>query len=249
MDRDCITELHSLRKRGDRDEDGEMDKLMKSMASSLAAPHRPYGKTRVSHKSDPKSMTMSELLEEGPGRRKGSKTKEELRNKRDDKRERKSGNEKEREDCRSSTASKNSECQPTTSHSFKNRGHSQKWREKDTRLFFKALSLFGTDFSMVALLLKGRERSQLINKYHKEERDDPKRVEASLRQHRQAGSKVLIRCNNILAGAAPTTDQPRRVRGGSGSSLDSLDNLIYAELDEQIALARRSSHGSSGLPT
>jgi len=246
MDGDCMPELRSLRKRSERDEDGEMERLIHSISHNQSQPHRPQSR-RTKVKKQSEKMTISELLEEGPGRRPVSK-----------KSQMASGDAANivdknecREDGRSSTASKNSEIQPpTTSHSFKSRGFSQKWKEKDTRLFYKALSLFGTDFSMVALLFKGRDRSQLINKYHKEERDDPKRVEAALRQHRQGSSKVLKRCNNILA--APPTEV-RRIRGGSGSSLDSLDELICEELDDQIARARSylstcSIPGSSGQP-
>ena len=144
----------------------------------------------------------------------------------------------------------------TTSHSFKNRGFSQKWKERDTKLFFKALSLFGTDFSMIALIFRARDRSQLINKYHKEERDNPKRVEAALKTHRQGSSHVLKRCSRILEntnnGLDTTVEIKTRVRGGSASSLDSLDQLIFDELDVQIGRGSKldpsPSCGSPGQP-
>jgi hypothetical protein len=248
MEKDCLSEFESLRKRDHRDEDGDIEKMIRNMCGP---------KKRLMQfpkiKTDPKTVTMSELLDDAHFRQStdigGDKGLTKFDRKKMESKENKlcNGNES---DCRSSTASKNGEPTTTafvTSHSFKSRGFSQKWKEKDTRLFFKALSLFGTDFSMIALLFKGRDRSQLINKYHKEERDNPSRVEEALRVHRQGSSRVLRRCNQIL-------DQPRRegpiptrlVRFGSASSLDSLDQMIYCELDDQINKALDSSSSIPG---
>jgi hypothetical protein len=252
MEKDCLSEFESLRKRDHRDEDGDIEKMIRTMCGPkkrLVQAQKP--------KIDSKTVTMSELLDDAHFRQRSDLTADpmtaRLEKKKIESKEAKGCTANE-SDGRASTASKNSEQNTgfVTSHSFKSRGFSQKWKEKDTRLFFKALSLFGTDFSMISLLFKGRDRSQLINKYHKEERDNPSRVEEALRVHRQGSSRVLRRCNQIL-------DQPRKeghiptrlVRFGSASSLDSLDQMIYTELDDQISKALDSSSsipGSSVLP-
>lgn len=251
MEKDCLTEFESLRKRNPRDEDGDIEKMIRTMCKE-----KKRAGLLCKIKQDEKTVTMSELLDDAHFRQSKEIGYDALAGRTDKKRVSAKGAKacgSQESDGRSSTASKASEQQQAyiTSHSFKSRGFSQKWKEKDTRLFFKALSLFGTDFSMIALLFKCRDRSQLINKYHKEERDDPARVEQALRTHRQGSSRVLRRCNQML-------EQPRRepqimtraVRFGSASSLDSLDQMIYAELDDQIskALVSDPSPGSSVQP-
>jgi hypothetical protein len=252
MEKDCLTEFESLRKRSTRNDDDDIEKMIRMLCREKKRP-RAISKAKL----DDKTVTMSELLEDSRYCQKKEAQADSSISKNEIKmpatKEASGCNGKE-SDGRSSTASKNSEPSPAfvTSHSFKSRGFSQKWKEKDTRLFFKALSLFGTDFSMIALLFKGRDRSQLINKYHKEERDSPARVEQALRLHRQGSSRVLRRCNQILEVPRKDIDEitPRIVRFNSASSLDSLDQMIYAEIDDQIskALVSNPSCGSSAQP-
>lgn len=251
MEKDCLSEFESLRKRSQRNDDDDIEKMIRIFC-------REKKRTRVPSKArqDDKTVTMSELLDDNRYCQKTELQQENSLGLPQKKRPTSKGVAAcmKESDGRSSTASKNSEQNQgfVTSHSFKSRGFSQKWKEKDTRLFFKALSLFGTDFSMIALLFKGRDRSQLINKYHKEERDSPAKVEQALRLHRQGSSRVLRRCNQILE--EPRKEQgefkTRLVRFNSASSLDSLDQMIYAEIDDQItkALVSNPSCGSSGQP-
>lgn len=251
MEKDCLTEFESLRKRNLRDDDDDIEKMIRTMCREKKRAGQLY-----KAKSDDKTVTMSELLDDAHFKHNMEKDGDTLRSKPEKKRISGKGMKacaSNQSDGRSSTASKSSEQQQVfiTSHSFKNRGFSQKWKDKDTRLFFKALSLFGTDFSMISLLFKGRDRSQLINKYHKEERDDPTRVEHALRIHRQGSSRVLRRCNQILEEPRKEPQiMTRAVRFGSASSMDSLDQMIYAELDDQISKALLSdpSPGSSVQP-
>ena len=46
------------------------------------------------------------------------------------------------------------------------------WTEKETVRFFKALSIFGTDFSMMENIFKRRSRHELKMKYKKEEKQN-----------------------------------------------------------------------------
>eukprot|EP00088_Acartia_fossae_P047708 TRINITY_DN5179_c0_g1_i8.p1 TRINITY_DN5179_c0_g1~~TRINITY_DN5179_c0_g1_i8.p1 ORF type:complete len:1216 (-),score=348.11 TRINITY_DN5179_c0_g1_i8:626-4273(-) len=59
------------------------------------------------------------------------------------------------------------------------------WLEKETLRFFKALSLVGTDFSMMETLFKKRNRHELKLKFKKEERMNPTLVDKCLRQRGQ----------------------------------------------------------------
>ena len=245
MDNEWLGGLESLRKRRVADEDTEIELMIRNLWKDDARNKRLIT-------TEDNRVCMWQLIDGGAeaGRRQAENQKPQIRSNKNKSRGKEGLSHKEA-DSNGSTASNSSvDGNVTTSHSFKNRGFSQKWKEKDTRLFYKALSLFGTDFSMVALLFRGRDRSQLINKYHKEERDDSARVENALRQHRQGSSKVLRHCNNLLN--APEDEIMQRCRGGSGSSLDSLDLMITAELGSQINRARQESSpqipGSSGQP-
>lgn len=252
MENDYLFDFDCLRKRDQRDEDEDMELVIRNMCQKHSKENGQLRNKKM--KSQKQSeITMWEVLQQPITEKKASqprisKSKSVLV-------AGKAGQVSSASVSGGSTdGSKDNSnpCTLTTSHSFKNRGFSQKWKERDTRLFFKALSLFGTDFSMVALLFRGRDRSQLINKYHKEERDNPKRVESSLRVHRQGSSHVLKRCSRILESNTNGGEQIEikgRVRGGSASSLDSLDQMIFDELDVQISKGKEDpSCGSLAQP-
>lgn len=118
-----------------------------------------------------------------------------------------------------------------TSHSFKNRTYSKKWQERETKLFLRALSLFGTDFSMIAILFKGRNRSQVINKFHSEEKENPEAIEKALKNHNYGESRLLRKYKKLFENAKVEAETPiPRGRINSNASLDSTDQTIYDEL-------------------
>ena len=248
MEREWVGGLESLRKRRERDEDCEIERIIREMYNEEV-------RAKKIIQSDKKPVCIWQLIDgrlpDQGADSEDLKLKGQLGKTSNQKGKAKDGKCFVESDGSGSTASNSSsDGVITTSHSFKSRGFSQKWKEKDTKLFFKALSVFGTDFSMVALLFRGRDRSQLINKYHKEERDNPSRVELALKTHRQGGSKVMRHCNRLLS--QPELEVTTRCRGGSASSLDSLDMVITAELGTQIMRSnnecKQSFAGSSGLP-
>lgn len=75
-----------------------------------------------------------------------------------------------------------SEKNKISSLSFKKRLHSDKWDEKETEFFYKCLEYFGTDFSVLELVLNPRTRNQIKNKYRKEEKSNTKRIEFALKK-------------------------------------------------------------------
>ena len=64
-----------------------------------------------------------------------------------------------------------------TSMSFRKSNHSNKWSDEETDYFYKALSYFGTDFSLLEIILNPRTRNQIKNKFHKEEKVNKERLE------------------------------------------------------------------------
>jgi hypothetical protein len=55
-----------------------------------------------------------------------------------------------------------------------------RWSIRETDLFFEALAMCGTDFSMVATLFPHRNRNQIKGKFKIEERSNPHKISAAL---------------------------------------------------------------------
>jgi len=72
----------------------------------------------------------------------------------------------------------------TTSTSFKQINHTEKWSEKETQKFYRALELFGTDFSMIAKVFKNRNRNQIKNKFLREEKLAPEKVNKTFKERK-----------------------------------------------------------------
>ena len=73
----------------------------------------------------------------------------------------------------------------TASHinsmSYMSRLSNEKWSVQDTEFFYKALSQFGTDFTLISQLFPGRQRRHLKNKFTRESKIAPKRVDEALK--------------------------------------------------------------------
>lgn len=69
-----------------------------------------------------------------------------------------------------------------TSGSFMRREKGTKWEHKDTESFYAALSVFGTDFSLMMRVFPERSRRQLKLKFKREEREHPLRIDAAMRR-------------------------------------------------------------------
>ena len=68
-----------------------------------------------------------------------------------------------------------------TSASYSNRQSVDRWSIADTRLFYKALSQYGTDFQLIAQLFPKRDRKQVKAKFKKEEKNNPRLIDQALR--------------------------------------------------------------------
>jgi len=63
----------------------------------------------------------------------------------------------------------------------KRKEKSEKWSLEETEKFYKALQIFGTDFSIIVKLLPGRTRKQIKNKFNKEEKANPEKIDLILK--------------------------------------------------------------------
>lgn len=106
------------------------------------------------------------------------------------------------------------------SNGYANRTRVDKWSTQDTALFYRALSQFGTDFSLIERLFPGRTRRQIKNKFTSEEKVAPQKVDAALRDRTGSGG----------TGAGGTTSvQALR---------DMIDSLRKSQAEEQARQER-----------
>ncbi|KAL6076685.1 Transcription factor TFIIIB component B [Balamuthia mandrillaris] len=87
---------------------------------------------------------------------------------------------------------------------------SEKWNKEETNKFYRALQMYGTDFTAIQLLFPTRTRRQIRNKFKKEEKDHGKRVDEALANRipidlEQYKSLVAQQRENQQASSSTTT--------------------------------------------
>jgi uncharacterized protein (DUF2132 family) len=135
----------------------------------------------------------------------------------------------------------------TTSNSFRNINHSEKWTEEETTRFYRALELFGTDFTLITKLFPNRNRNQIKNKFLKEEKVSKEKVDDVFsKKNNSKLQKLFTKANKILKLTYPVQDgqfpekciiQTNKSRSGSfhsTSSMDSLDVAIIGDLSDMM---------------
>uniref|UniRef100_A0A3Q2QYB5 Zgc:162472 n=1 Tax=Fundulus heteroclitus TaxID=8078 RepID=A0A3Q2QYB5_FUNHE len=73
----------------------------------------------------------------------------------------------------------------TTYSSFRRSTYVKPWTIEETDMFFLAVSMVGTDFSMICQLFPHRGRSEIKNKFKKEERENSWRIDKAFRERRK----------------------------------------------------------------
>ncbi|XP_029372171.1 transcription factor TFIIIB component B'' homolog isoform X2 [Echeneis naucrates] len=73
----------------------------------------------------------------------------------------------------------------TTYSSFRKGNRAKPWSSEETDMFFLAISMVGTDFSMICQLFPHRARSEIKNKFKKEERENSWRIDKAFRERRK----------------------------------------------------------------
>ncbi|XP_041041277.1 transcription factor TFIIIB component B'' homolog [Carcharodon carcharias] len=70
----------------------------------------------------------------------------------------------------------------TTYSSFRKSTHSKPWSNKETDMFFLAISMVGTDFSMIGQLFPNRTRIEIKNKFKREEKLNSWRIDKAFKE-------------------------------------------------------------------
>eukprot|EP00062_Callorhinchus_milii_P014433 gi/632963653/ref/XP_007898001.1/ PREDICTED: transcription factor TFIIIB component B'' homolog [Callorhinchus milii] len=70
----------------------------------------------------------------------------------------------------------------TTYSSFRRNTHTKPWSNKETDMFFLAISMVGTDFSMIGQLFPNRSRVEIKNKFKREEKLNSWRIDKAFKE-------------------------------------------------------------------
>ncbi|XP_053334438.1 transcription factor TFIIIB component B'' homolog [Clarias gariepinus] len=73
----------------------------------------------------------------------------------------------------------------TTYSSFRKGTYTKPWSNRETDMFFLAISMVGTDFSMIGQLFPHRGRLEIKNKFKKEERANSWRIDKAFKEKRR----------------------------------------------------------------
>ena len=88
----------------------------------------------------------------------------------------------------------------TTYNSFRRKPSTSKWSNEDTQKFYNALTIFGTDFSMMeSFLFSGhRSRTELHKKFKREERANKNKIDLALSNRITLSSEELQELRDVL---------------------------------------------------
>ena len=86
----------------------------------------------------------------------------------------------------------NNEEKVVNSLSFIDIKPTKKWTEEENKLFYKALELFGLDFSMIEIVLKKRTREEIKRKFLKEKKENYNEIEKAINSRKNIGKLKQI---------------------------------------------------------
>ncbi|XP_059403153.1 transcription factor TFIIIB component B'' homolog [Carassius carassius] len=131
----------------------------------------------------------------------------------------------------------------TTYTSFRKKYYVKSWSVRETDMFYLAISMVGTDFSMMAQLLTHRSRAEIKNKFKKEERANAWRVDKAFRNKRPYDSeffsfllkRVLAKDKEKGRSIKLVVKSSKAKKGKDGKKVKRLKDKDYVNDDEDDA--------------
>ncbi|XP_049595287.1 transcription factor TFIIIB component B'' homolog isoform X2 [Syngnathus scovelli] len=127
----------------------------------------------------------------------------------------------------------------TTYSSFRPSAYCKPWTSEETDMFFLAISMVGTDFSMIGQLFHNRTRTEIRNKFKKEERQNSWRIDKAFRERRKLDieyfTKLLEKILEVQANRKKLKSLVRKNSQRSSKvakSKEFLDDLLDSEEEE-----------------
>ncbi|XP_053557417.1 transcription factor TFIIIB component B'' homolog [Bombina bombina] len=140
----------------------------------------------------------------------------------------------------------------TTYSSFRKHNYSKPWSSPETEMFFLAISMVGTDFSMIGQLFPHRGRLEIKNKFKREERANGWRIDKAFREKKKFDIEIFAellqkalaevkkkRSRPIKKTNEKKTTKPRKKQKGKQTdeqeNLDDPDAIGLSEADAMTA--------------
>ncbi|KFV88275.1 Transcription factor TFIIIB component B'', partial [Struthio camelus australis] len=158
----------------------------------------------------------------------------------------------------------------TTYSSFRKSFYTKPWSNKETDMFFLAISMVGTDFSLIGQLFPHRARAEIKNKFKREEKANGWRIDKAFKEKRpfdfeffaQLLEKVLAdeekRKQKTVKSQKPKEKRPSRPRkkpkakAASAEAASDQDNsqkatVSDAETEADAVMAEKENEESLGV--
>ncbi|XP_064152649.1 transcription factor TFIIIB component B'' homolog isoform X3 [Anguilla rostrata] len=104
----------------------------------------------------------------------------------------------------------------TTYTSFRNLKYSKPWSDKETDMFYLALSMVGSDFSMMCHLFPHRDRKEVKNKFKREEKTSSWRIDKAFREKRPFDMEFFSSLLELVLAADKRKRDKSKPKGSSG---------------------------------
>ncbi|XP_072002406.1 transcription factor TFIIIB component B'' homolog [Engystomops pustulosus] len=130
----------------------------------------------------------------------------------------------------------------TTYTSFRRSSYSKPWSQEETDMFFLAISMVGTDFSMIGQLFPHRERIEIKNKFKREERLNGWRIDKAFREKKdfdfECFAKLLEKALEAGKKKKARVRQPRKTHTNAKSRKKQKDQASAEQslCDEELSL-------------
>ncbi|XP_065518309.1 transcription factor TFIIIB component B'' homolog [Lathamus discolor] len=159
----------------------------------------------------------------------------------------------------------------TTYSSFRRSCYTKPWSNKETDMFFLAISMVGTDFSLIGRLFPHRDRAEIKNKFKREEKANGWRIDKAFKEKRpfdfeffaQLLEKVLAdeekrKQKTVRSQKAREKKPPRprkKPKGAKAASTEAADNqdgshesrISDAETEADAVMAEKENEESLGI--
>lgn len=107
-----------------------------------------------------------------------------------------------------STVVENDQNDNLSYNSYRKFHHTKKWSERETAKFYKALSMIGTDFTMIQRLFANRSRDEIKRKFKREEKLNQALIDKILSKTSQIDLSVFV--------TSSEDEEPTKSRKGKG---------------------------------
>lgn len=129
---------------------------------------------------------------------------------------------------------------PITSTTYSRRIFTDKWTSEELNQFYQALSMFGTDFSLISQLFPHRTRKQIKLKFNLEERKFPEVVELALRRKLPVDfEEYCANTKNDIKSLEYYNEELRKVRIEHEQSMNAIALEREKALKEDAEASRR----------